>query len=604
MGNGPGPRRTAVATGRASSVTLDFHPLADLFPLIEGDAFDELVADVRANGLHQPIIMLDGKILDGRNRYRAALAAELFADENDQGAARYFVDYAEAGGGPLHFVISLNLRRRHLDEGQRAMVAARIATMGQGRPSEWNKSANLPDLSVVKQADAADMLHISERSVRSARKVIDQGAPELVAAVDRGDVSVSAGAAAAELPVREQIELLARKDPKAFAKVAKDKRLERQVEKKDRREERAAELGAKHRALPEVKAGILYIDPAWKDDEVWSDETGMDRAADNQYPTMTLAEIMDLDMGSIAAPDSILLMWCKTNNMIEAFCLAISMGFCVLGLDDRGRLVPVKAASGPRYASALAWDKVIIGTGRWVRDQHEHLLIFRRGKPVAPAPGTQLPSVLTERKTAHSAKPEAILDWIDRVWPNEVKIELNRRGAPRPHWIAWGNEASQPGDDDGEGRQRVGPEDGEQHDEASVPGADGRREGADAGDQGRGAEAARDDRGAGLVAGDLDRKDEDRGSSDVGGEAHHEIDTYNALISADALKGRHTPATAEPIVRAAYAAAPPIPVKQLAEDLGHKLNTVLSWASRFGLSSRDRNRAAMVALNTSRRNAP
>lgn len=130
---------------------LRFHPLAELFPLIEGADFDELVADVRAHGVRKPIWLYEEKILDGRNRHRAA--AEV-------GVPCPMRPYE--GDDPVGFVISLNLKRRHLSESQRAMVAAKLATLRSG---DNQYSEGLPI------GRSSELLNVSERTIARAREV-------------------------------------------------------------------------------------------------------------------------------------------------------------------------------------------------------------------------------------------------------------------------------------------------------------------------------------------------------------------------------------------------------------------------------------------------
>ena len=79
--------------------------------------------------------------------------------------------------------------------------------------------------------------------------------------------------------------------------------LKASVDKAERRAERERELAAKQTALPTKKYGVIIADPEWRF-EPWSRETGMDRAADNHYPTSALEVIKSRDVASIAADDA------------------------------------------------------------------------------------------------------------------------------------------------------------------------------------------------------------------------------------------------------------------------------------------------------------
>ena len=107
----------------------------------------------------------------------------------------------------------------------------------------------------------------------------------------------------------------------------------------------------------------------------------------------------------------------------------------------------IMATWGFNYKSHYVWGKDKVGTGFWNREKHELLLIGTRGNVPCPAPGTQWDSLIMAPRGRHIAKPECFLDMVEQYFPTLPKIELNRRGAPRPGWDAWGNEADAPADD-------------------------------------------------------------------------------------------------------------------------------------------------------------
>jgi ParB-like chromosome segregation protein Spo0J len=155
------------------------HTYADLFPRMTDEEFKALVEDIRVNGLRQPITTYHGQILDGRQRYEAAKQAGHELTEND------FVEL-KSGEDPLKFVVSQNVNRRHLNESQRAIIAANIANLQKGanRHTIVDSSIELPT--------AAKMLNVSEASVKRARNVLDKAAPQLLEQIKQGKIRVGA----------------------------------------------------------------------------------------------------------------------------------------------------------------------------------------------------------------------------------------------------------------------------------------------------------------------------------------------------------------------------------------------------------------------------
>lgn len=380
---------------------MKFHALSELFPLMQGREFDELVADVKANGLREPIWVYDNQILDGRNRWRACEAAGL--------AHRPMRTYE--GKDPVGFVISLNLHRRHLNESQRGMVHGRIATLPKGSNQHTAIAVSVPT-----QEEAAALLNVSVDTGQRARKVIDRGTPELAAAVESGRVSVSAAADVAELPKEEQREIVA-KGEKEILEAAKQIRAKKAEERREERIERVAAMANPSPELPQQRYPVIYADPPWRYEFAESES----RAIENQYPTMTLDDIRGLSVSALATEDAILFMWATSPKLAEAMSVIEAWGFT--------------------YRSSAVWVKPQLGMGYYFRQQHELLLVATRGSIPAPAPAGRPRSVVTADRLEHSAKPSEFAEAIEKMYPTLPKIELFCR-SPRTGWAVWGNQSA------------------------------------------------------------------------------------------------------------------------------------------------------------------
>jgi N6-adenosine-specific RNA methylase IME4 len=175
-------------------------------------------------------------------------------------------------------------------------------------------------------------------------------------------------------------------------------------------------LGLQHR-YP-----VIYADPPWQYEH--APLGAGNRAIENHYPTMPLEEICRIPVSELATDDAVLLIWTTVAKLEKCFQVINAWGFT--------------------YRTNMVWTKDKIGMGYYVRNQHEQLLIAKRGNLPVPEPSTRRSSVVYAPRGRHSEKPKEFYSIIERMYPGLPKYELFLRGSPWKGWAGgWGNEATQ-----------------------------------------------------------------------------------------------------------------------------------------------------------------
>ncbi len=158
------------------------HPVLELFPVMDDESYEAFKADIALHKQSEPIVLWKKQLIDGRHRLRVC---------NELGIKPIVVDIPDSED-PLAYVISHNLHRRHLSTSQRAMVAAKIATMKLGDNQHAKKEG--PQICGPSAKDVAKALNVSTRSVETARQVIEHGSKAVQKAVEQGKIAVSTAA--------------------------------------------------------------------------------------------------------------------------------------------------------------------------------------------------------------------------------------------------------------------------------------------------------------------------------------------------------------------------------------------------------------------------
>lgn len=171
--------------------------------------------------------------------------------------------------------------------------------------------------------------------------------------------------------------------------------------------------------LPDGVYRVIYADPPWEygDKRTNGEQSG---SAESQYPTMPIDEICAMPVREIAAQDSVLFLWATAPCLPEAMRVIQAWGFT--------------------YKAQFVWDKLKGFNGHYNDVRHELLLIATRGSCV-PAVETLDPSLIAEKRTKHSRKPDSFYELIERLYPlgDATHVELFARRS-RNRWHSWGNQ--------------------------------------------------------------------------------------------------------------------------------------------------------------------
>lgn len=370
---------------------MEFHVLANIFPMMNEDEYQKLKADIQTNGFDNslPIILHENKILDGRNRYKAC---------EELGIKPTYTTFNN--GDPLSYVVRTNLHRRHLQPGQLAFVALDIEKHFAEKAKENQKIFNnenkeqtetlLPILAKAKEFEpihavekASKQIGVSTGYIKDAKK-IQNVAPELAKQIIAGEMTI----------------------PEAKRVINRAERIEKLVE-----------ITENNKPLEGIGIfPVIYADPPWQYEHPISDS----RRIENQYPTMTIEDICNLPVKDITTDDAIIYLWATTPMLKKGFQVLDAWGF--------------------EYRTCMVWVKPSIGPGQWVRNRHELLLIGVKGNIPTPKGEDKPDSVIEAPRQEHSKKPEIVYDIIEKMYPELEKVELFCR-QPRQGWKAWGNQS-------------------------------------------------------------------------------------------------------------------------------------------------------------------
>lgn len=402
---------------------MKIHPAANEFPMMSDDRFAELLEDIRANGQRSPITLIDGKILDGRNRYKACCELGIKPATRNH------------DGDPWSYVWSLNGQRRDLVAEQRYLIWKHC----HAQSAKWtSEQQQIRDKANQKRSKAAKSqprkngrisgppmicpqcggsIHLGKEKEHKCKKQVPQQSVE-VPASDKGN-QAKAAASHTNRGAVARGDKLAKDRPDLAKKVRQGEMKPADAYRQMKRDEVVKNLESVEAKKAKAVKGVydvIVIDPPWPMQKIDRDERPNQVAFD--YPVMQEEELRSLPIP--LASDCHVWVWTTHKFLPMALRLLEAWGL--------------------KYVCTFVWHKPggfqPIGLPQF---NCEFVLYARKGSPKFVSTKS-FNTCFEAPRGKHSEKPEEFYEILRRVTAGRRLDMFNRR--PLKGFDSWGKEAA------------------------------------------------------------------------------------------------------------------------------------------------------------------
>jgi len=367
-----------------------------LIPALTKEEYKQLENNCIAEGIREKILIWNGFIIDGHNRYEISLKWDL----EIQTETKHFQNEEAV----KEWMILNQFGRRNLSNYQRSVLALELEEVFSNKAKEnlklsgENFGKGLPTLAkaidkINTRQELSKVANVSHGTLDKVKKIQAQASEEVKAKLSTGEVSINS--AYQEIKKEEKKE--------AYKSKVIQEQIE-QIEKGD---------------LPELKGlfDVVSVDPPWnyegKTDKITSFDSVGRRSA-NPYPEMSTDDIKKIKLPLM--DNAVVLLWTTHKFLPDAFEILKEWN-----LD---------------YKATLVWNKEKMGMGAWFRMQCEFCLVAIKGKPYWD--NTKYRDIFKEQRRQHSRKPDTFFDMINKITLGRKLDYFSRES--RNGWEVFGND--------------------------------------------------------------------------------------------------------------------------------------------------------------------